>query len=84
MKLAARIPVAGRERVAKFVAAFAHHFWTGKSIGWVEVNGQPAATLTEQGKITTIVTLTTSGDSIGQLLWVMSPQKLGHVAPVAA
>jgi RNA polymerase sigma-70 factor (ECF subfamily) len=84
VKLAARIPVVGRERVARFVAAFAHHFWAGKTIGWVEVNGQPAATLTEHGKITTIVTLTSSADSIGQLLWVMSPQKLGHVAPVAA
>lgn len=83
-KLAARIPVIGRERVAKFVAAFAYHFWTGKSIGWVEVNGQPAATLTENGEITTVVTLTTSGEGIDQLLWVMSPQKLGHVAPVAA
>lgn len=83
-KLAARIPVIGRERVAKFVAAFAHHFWTGKSIGWVEVNGQPAATLTEHGEVTTIVTLTTSGEGIEQLLWVMSPQKLGHVAPVGA
>jgi RNA polymerase sigma-70 factor (ECF subfamily) len=84
VKLAARIPVIGRERVAKFVAAFAHHFWTGKSIGWAEVNGQPAATLSEHGEITTMVTLTTSDDRIGQLLWVMSPQKLGHVAPVGA
>ncbi len=83
-KLAARIPVIGRARVAKFVAAFAHHFWTGKSIGWVEVNGQPAATLSERGRITTIVTLTTSGAGIEQLLWVMSPQKLGHVTPVGA
>ena len=84
VKLAARFPVAGRERVAKFVAAFAHHFWTGKSIDWVEVNGQPAAALTEHGEVTTVVALTASGDRIGQLLWVMSPQKLGHVAPVAA
>ncbi|GAA3935766.1 RNA polymerase sigma-70 factor [Microbacterium soli] len=83
-KLAARIPVIGRERVAKFVAAFAHHFWTGKTIGWVEVNGQPAATLTEHGEITTMVTVTTTAEGIAQLLWVMSPQKLGHVAPVGA
>ena len=48
-KLAARIPVIGRGRVAKFVAAFSSHFWTGKTIGWVEVNGQPAATLSEDG-----------------------------------
>lgn len=80
VKLAARIPVAGRARVARFVAAFAHHFWTGKSLGWVEVNGQPAATLSEHGRVTTLVTVTTSAEGIAQLLWVMSPQKLGHVA----
>nr|WP_236571277.1 RNA polymerase sigma-70 factor [Microbacterium hydrocarbonoxydans] len=84
VKLAARIPVIGRGRVAQFVAAFAGHFWTGKSIGWVEVNGQPAATLTENGEVTTIVTVTASGEGIEQLLWVMSPQKLGHVTAVGA
>ncbi|MGJ0389959.1 RNA polymerase sigma-70 factor [Microbacterium sp. CGR1] len=84
VKLAARIPVIGRGRVAKFVAAFAHHFWAGKTIDWVSVNGQPAATLTEDGEVTTMVTVTTSGDGIEQLLWVMNPQKLGHVTAVGA
>ncbi|MFD5214248.1 RNA polymerase sigma-70 factor [Microbacterium sp. NPDC058345] len=84
VKLAARIPVNGRGRVAKFVAAFAHHFWTGKTIGWVEVNGQPAATLIEDGDVTTVLTLTTSEDGIQQLLWMMNPQKLGHVIPARA
>lgn len=82
VKLAARIPVAGRSRVAKFVAAFSSHFWTGKTIDWVEVNGQPAATLAENGEVTTIVTVTAAEDGIRQLLWVMSPDKLGHVAQV--
>ncbi|WP_309129761.1 RNA polymerase sigma-70 factor [Microbacterium sp.] len=84
VKLAARIPVIGRTRVAKFIAAFAHHFWTGKSIDWVQVNGQPAAALTENGEITTVVTVTASDDGIEQLLWMMSPPKLGHVTPVIA
>jgi RNA polymerase sigma-70 factor (TIGR02957 family) len=84
VKLAARIPVIGRASVAKFVAAFAHHFWSGKSIDWVEVNGQLAATLTESGQVTTMVTVTTSAEGIEQLLWVMSPQKLGHVVAAGA
>ncbi|MGB3731566.1 RNA polymerase sigma-70 factor [Microbacterium sp.] len=84
VRLAARRPVAGRARVAKFIAAFSHHFWNGKSIGWVEVNGQHAAALTENGAITTMVTLTATDEGIAQLLWVMSPQKLGHVTPVVA
>ena len=84
VKLAARIPVNGRERVAKFVAAFSHHFWTGKTIGWVQINGQPAATLSENGVVTTAVTVTATADGIGQLLWVMSPDKLHHVVPAGA
>lgn len=83
-KLAARIPVIGSARVAKFVAAFSHHFWTDKTIGWVHVNGQPAATLTENGTVTAMVTTTTTNDGILQLLWVMSPQKLGHVTATSA
>ena len=83
-KLAARIPVIGRRRVAQFVAAFAHHFWDGKTIERMQVNGQPAAALLEGGSVTTIVTATTSGAGILQLLWVMSPQKLSHVATIPA
>ena len=84
VKLAARIPVIGRTRVAKFVAAFSSHFWTDKGIEWVQINGQPAAALTEDGVVTAVVTATTSNDEIHQLLWVMSPDKLGHVTADAA
>lgn len=84
VKLAARIPVTGRVRVAKFVAAFAHHFWTEKSIGWVRVNDQPAAILLENGVVTTMLTVTTSAEGIVQLLWVMNPDKLGHVTALTA
>jgi RNA polymerase sigma-70 factor (TIGR02957 family) len=84
VKQAARIPVLGRGRVARFVAAFAHHFWTDKTIDWVQVNGQPAATLTQDGRVTTMVTATSSGEGILQLLWVMSPPKLRHTTAVGA
>lgn len=83
-KLAARIPVVGRRRVATFVAAFAGHFWTGKRIDWMSVNGQPAATLEEDGRITTLVTATTSSAGILQLLWVMSPAKLERLNAISA
>lgn len=84
VKLAARIPVIGRTRVAKFVAAFASHFWVGKRIGWVEVNGQPAATLSENGVVTAAVTVTAAAEGIVQLLWVMSPDKLQHLTSAGA
>ena len=84
VKLAARIPVAGRSRVAKFIAAFSSHFWIGKTIDWVELNGQPAATISEDGVVTTVAMITASDDGIRQIHWIMSPGKLGHVAPVGA
>ncbi|MEV5071263.1 RNA polymerase sigma-70 factor [Microbacterium sp. LMI12-1-1.1] len=84
VKLAARIPVAGRSRVAKFVAAFSSHFWIGKTVDWVHLNGQPAATISEDGVVTTVAMITASADGIRQIHWVMSPDKLGHVAQVGA
>jgi RNA polymerase sigma-70 factor (ECF subfamily) len=84
VKLAARIPVAGRSRVAKFIAAFSSHFWIGKTIDWVQLNGQPAATISEDGVVTTVAMITASDHGIRQIHWIMSPGKLGHVAPVGA
>lgn len=78
-KLAARIPVIGAIRVAKFVSAFSSHFWTGKAVDWVEVNGQPAITLSEGGTVTTALAITASAHGIDRLLWIMSPDKLHHV-----
>lgn len=84
VRLAARIPVSGRTRVAKFVAAFSSHFWKGKAQRWIEINGQPAVTLSENGVVTTAVTVTASPEGITQLLWVMSPDKLRRLASAGA
>src|SRR5262249_33899211 len=35
---AARVPVSGRGRVAKFIASLASHFWKGVTLEWTEVN----------------------------------------------
>ena len=84
VKLAARIPIVGRTRVAKFVAAFSSHFWHGKTIGWVELNGQQAVTLTENGEITTALAMTAGADGIEQVLWMMNPAKLTLVPSAMA
>jgi len=76
VKLAARIPVIGRSRVAKFVAAFSSHFWTGVELRWVEANGAASVELSRDGEPFTIVTATTSESGIDQLLWLMNPAKL--------
>ena len=84
VKLAARKAVTGRSRVATFIAAFAHHFWIGKTIDWVELNGQPAATVSENGVVTTVALIDAGAHGIEQIHWIMSPAKLGHVTPVGA
>jgi len=76
VKLAARIPVIGRERVAKFVAAFSSHFWTDADLRWVEANGHPAVELSRDSVTYAILSVITSDDGIEQLLWSMNPAKL--------
>ena len=84
VKLAARIPIAGRSRVAKFIAAFSSHFWTGVDLRWIIANGQPSVTISRDGVIIAMVTATVSVDGIDQLLWMMNPAKLAAVDVPAA
>jgi RNA polymerase sigma-70 factor (ECF subfamily) len=77
---ASRIPVAGRETVAKFVRAFQPRFWEGVEVTVAEVNGRPAAVLRRDGEIVAVLALVTSQAGIRNLLWMMNPHKLGAVA----
>ncbi|MCZ4553152.1 RNA polymerase sigma-70 factor [Gordonia rubripertincta] len=74
--LAARIPIMGDARVAKFVAAFSSHFWTGAQITWVQANGAPSVLLSRDGLPYTLLSATTTSSGIEQLHWVMNPTKL--------
>jgi RNA polymerase sigma factor (sigma-70 family) len=47
---ASRFPVLGRERVARFIAAFAPRFWVDVSVAMVEANGGPAMVITKAGR----------------------------------
>jgi SnoaL-like domain len=80
MVRAARIPVIGRERVAKFVASFSSHFWTGMTLEWTEVNGQTAVLMIRDGNVVTLATVDATADGIEQILWIMRPSKLAAVA----
>jgi len=77
-KLAARIPVVGRERVAKFVAAFSSHFWVGAQLSAADVNGEPAILIQRDGVTATVLSLSASAAGIEQILWMMNPHKLAH------
>jgi RNA polymerase sigma-70 factor (ECF subfamily) len=77
---ASRIPVAGRETVAKFVRAFQPRFWEGVEVTVAEVNGRPAAVLRRDGEVVAVLALVTSQAGIRNLLWMMNPHKLGALA----
>jgi len=79
MVRAARRPVAGRARVARFVAAVSSHHWTGVTVDKIEVNGQGAALVSRGGSAVGVTTITASRHGIDQLLWMMRPSKLAGV-----
>lgn len=77
---AARVPVLGRERVAKFIGGFAGHFWDDVDFEVIEANGAPAMLLRRGGTPFALGTLDASPDGITKLFWVMSPPKLARIA----
>lgn len=77
---AARTPVVGRDRVAKFVAAFSSHFWTGVTLKLLQSNGQPSMLLSRDDAPITVVSIDSSAEGIGQILWLMRPSKLAALA----
>ena len=77
---ASRIPVFGRERVAKFVRAFAPRFWGGVDVRITEANGQPSAVLSLNGQTFALLTVSTSVEGIDQVMWMMNPAKLSRLA----
>src|SRR3954447_1769482 len=48
---AARTPIAGRERVARFITAFASHFWTGVTLTWIQTNGQSSVLISRMAPL---------------------------------
>jgi RNA polymerase sigma-70 factor (ECF subfamily) len=77
---AARKRVSGRERVAKFIAAFSSHFWTGVTLAWIEINGQAAVLMSRDGTPVALSTIDASAHGISQIMWLMRPSKLAAVS----
>ena len=80
VRTAARAPVSGRERVAKFIASFASHFWTGMTLEWVETNGQAAILISRDDVPVALGTIDASAQGIDQIMWIMRPSKLAAIA----
>ncbi len=80
VRTAARAPVTGRERVAKFIASFASHFWTGMALTWVETNGQASVLISRYGVPAALATIDASMQGINQIMWVLRPSKLAAIS----
>lgn len=76
---ATRIPVRGSVTVAKYMHAFASRFWDGGELHLAELNGRPTIVATREGEVFATVTPDLGPDGIQTLLWVLNPNKLGHV-----
>ncbi|MHC9291577.1 RNA polymerase sigma-70 factor [Mycobacterium sp. LTG2003] len=75
---ASRVPVAGRETVAKFVRAFVDRFWVDTTVRWVTANGRPSALVLRDGSVVAFLTIAASPGVIDELLWVLNPDKLSR------
>ena len=80
VRTAARAPVSGRERVAKFIASFASHFWTGMTLEWVETNGQAAVLISRDELRVALGTIDASAQGIDRIMWIMRPSKLAAIS----
>ncbi|GHH17164.1 RNA polymerase sigma-70 factor [Streptomyces lanatus] len=73
---ASRIPVVGRLRVSKYLAAFAPRFWPPTEVRWVEANGRPAVLVSAGGNPVALLCVDASERGIERVMWVMNPAKL--------
>ena len=72
----ARVPVVGRTKVARFVAAFRPRFWPGTQNAWVEANGHAALLIKVDGAPLALLTVQASDGAITQLQWQVNPTKI--------
>ncbi|MFD6193477.1 RNA polymerase sigma-70 factor [Streptomyces sp. NPDC060275] len=81
---ASRVPVVGRSRVAKYLAAFAPRFWPQSRVRRVEANGRPALLVQVDDDAVALLSIDVSADGIDRIMWVMNPAKLSpYVASLA-
>lgn len=80
VRTAARAPVSGSARVAKFIASFAWHFWTEVSLKFVNTNGQTSVLISRNGDAVGLVTIDASEQGIERVMWILRPSKLTAIA----
>ncbi|MEU8141417.1 RNA polymerase sigma-70 factor [Nonomuraea sp. NPDC048901] len=74
---AARFPLLGSTRVAKFLAAYAPRFWPGAEMTWVEANGRAGVLVPRNHTDLVLLTIEASPQGIHHVMWIVNPAKLG-------
>jgi RNA polymerase sigma-70 factor (TIGR02957 family) len=77
---AARIPVPGRGRVAKYIGGVGPRFWAGVTLEWIEVNTQMSLAIVRDGEVVALTTISASAGGIDQVMWIMRPSKLAALS----
>lgn len=76
---ASKISVVGRDRVSRYITAFADRFWVGVEVSPVRVNGEDALLLRRDGTTVAVVTMSASAAGVDSVYWVMNPEKLSQL-----
>jgi RNA polymerase sigma-70 factor (TIGR02957 family) len=77
---AARLPVRGREKVARYLVGVFAKFTEGLSGTFVEVNGEPAIVAFGPDGLRSVLVVATDGERITALDFVLNPEKLAFAA----
>lgn len=80
---AARLPILGRERVARFVIGLTRKELAGTTVEIIEVNGHSAILLSREGEPIALCTIGASNSRIEQLFLVRNPEKLAPLRRAA-
>ena len=78
---AARRPVLGADRVARFLLGIVARARPGDRIQPIEVNGAPGFTVYQAGRLVTVVSLTVAAGRVARVDMVRAPDKLPRLAP---
>jgi RNA polymerase sigma-70 factor (ECF subfamily) len=76
---AARVPLFGRERVAKAFSAISAKLLQNSIFSITQVNGEPAVLISNEGAPFAVVDIQVNDQGIKQMLWVMNPAKLSTI-----
>ncbi|MFB9679760.1 RNA polymerase sigma-70 factor [Streptosporangium vulgare] len=80
---AALRPVAGRERVVRYLAGLAAKSGQGVEFGHADLNGQEAVLARRGGELVAVFVFEVSGGMIGGVRTVLNPEKLSHLRELA-